>query len=142
MFDAVWSADTHPTDFPDNAHFSGLIGAVHDESIDIWQPGRHRGSVLRIAPNAGEGHFNEGLGLSGRHVAGCGAVLCLGAGTPKVRVNAVGSARARARRPCVWGHRTASSCDDEFAHLIGIAVCLHMNPTIQLRFRAPSTITR
>ena len=31
-FDATWSSESHPTDFPSNAHFSGLIGMTH--SID------------------------------------------------------------------------------------------------------------
>ena len=39
VFDATWSAQTHPTDFPSNAHFSGLIGAVHKEGAYIWGVG-------------------------------------------------------------------------------------------------------
>ena len=38
-FDSDWSADIHPTNFPDNPHFSGLVGATHDESVLIWQRG-------------------------------------------------------------------------------------------------------
>ncbi len=39
VFDATWSAQTHPTDYPSNAHFSGLIGAVHKEGAYIWGVG-------------------------------------------------------------------------------------------------------
>lgn len=39
IFDATWSAATHPTDFPNNPHFSGLIGATHDRATSIWSPG-------------------------------------------------------------------------------------------------------
>ncbi len=38
-FDASWSEQTHPQDFPDDAHFSGLIGAVHNEHVSFWQEG-------------------------------------------------------------------------------------------------------
>jgi hypothetical protein len=38
-FNASWSRATHPTDFPDNPHFSGLIGATHLESTRFWEVG-------------------------------------------------------------------------------------------------------
>ncbi|WP_420463773.1 spondin domain-containing protein [Candidatus Palauibacter sp.] len=36
VFDATWSASTHPTNFPGGAHFSPLIGAVHNDSVTFW----------------------------------------------------------------------------------------------------------
>lgn len=38
-FNATWSRASHPTDFPDNPHFSGLIGATHLESTRFWEVG-------------------------------------------------------------------------------------------------------
>ncbi len=38
-FDAIWSAQTHPTDFPSGPHFSGLIGGTHNAQVVFWQPG-------------------------------------------------------------------------------------------------------
>ncbi|WP_419939061.1 spondin domain-containing protein [Candidatus Palauibacter sp.] len=38
VFEATWSASTHPTNFPGGAHFSPLIGAVHDEDATFWAP--------------------------------------------------------------------------------------------------------
>lgn len=38
-FDATWSAATHPTGFPPNPHFSGLIGAAHTPEARLWQMG-------------------------------------------------------------------------------------------------------
>ena len=38
-FNATWSATTHPTDFPPGAHFSPLIGAVHNDSVTFWASG-------------------------------------------------------------------------------------------------------
>ncbi len=39
VFNATWSAATHPTDFPSNAHFSPLIGAVHNDAVTFWALG-------------------------------------------------------------------------------------------------------
>ena len=38
-FLATWSAATHPANFPSGPHFSGLVGATHDEDTRIWQRG-------------------------------------------------------------------------------------------------------
>lgn len=38
-FDASWSATTHPTAFPAAAHFSGLIGGTHDDTVQFWTIG-------------------------------------------------------------------------------------------------------
>ena len=38
-FNATWSATTHPTDFPSNAHFSGLIGLTHTENVALFELG-------------------------------------------------------------------------------------------------------
>jgi hypothetical protein len=38
-FEADWSEETHPQDFPSNPHFSGLVGATHDQEGRLWKPG-------------------------------------------------------------------------------------------------------
>lgn len=38
-FESSWSAATHPDDFPPGPHFSGLIGAAHNNSATLWEPG-------------------------------------------------------------------------------------------------------
>jgi hypothetical protein len=38
-FTATWSAETHPDDFPSNPHFSGLIGASHNDEVTFWEIG-------------------------------------------------------------------------------------------------------
>ncbi len=38
-FESTWSTTTHPTDFPPNPHFSGLIGGTHNEAVNFWEPG-------------------------------------------------------------------------------------------------------
>ena len=39
VFDASWSRSTHPADFPAGAHFSPLIGAVHNGRANFWALG-------------------------------------------------------------------------------------------------------
>ncbi len=38
-FESTWSIGTHPDDFPPDPHFSGLIGAAHDATTTLWEPG-------------------------------------------------------------------------------------------------------
>lgn len=38
-FETTWTAETHPLEYPDNAHFSGLVGGTHDASVQFWQEG-------------------------------------------------------------------------------------------------------
>jgi len=38
-FNAIWSASSHPVNFPSNAHFSGLIGASHNVNVVYWDEG-------------------------------------------------------------------------------------------------------
>jgi len=38
-FEASWSRETHPNMFPPNPHFSGLIGATHQQDVRFWQEG-------------------------------------------------------------------------------------------------------
>jgi hypothetical protein len=39
-FDSTWSAATHPTDWPYDAHYSGLIGGTHNAHVSFWQDGQ------------------------------------------------------------------------------------------------------
>ena len=39
VFDATWSAATHPQDFPAVPHFSELIGGTHNANASFWQVG-------------------------------------------------------------------------------------------------------
>jgi len=38
-FEATWSEETHPLDFPDAPHFSPMIGVTHDASVSFWNEG-------------------------------------------------------------------------------------------------------
>jgi hypothetical protein len=39
-FNSTWSRDTHPDDWPDDAHYSGLIGGTHNNTVQFWQDGQ------------------------------------------------------------------------------------------------------
>ncbi len=38
-FTSTWTASTHPTSYPGNPHFSGLIGGTHNSSVEFWSIG-------------------------------------------------------------------------------------------------------
>jgi hypothetical protein len=38
-FNATWSQQTHPVDWPPTAHWSGLVGGTHDDTVRFWEPG-------------------------------------------------------------------------------------------------------
>jgi hypothetical protein len=37
--DAAWTAKSHPLDYPNDAHFSGLVGAIHNAKYRIFSDG-------------------------------------------------------------------------------------------------------
>jgi hypothetical protein len=52
-FEATWHASTHPTDFPSNAHFSGLVGGTHRSSVSFWQAGGLATEGIRLMAERG-----------------------------------------------------------------------------------------
>jgi hypothetical protein len=38
-FESTWSRDTHPTDFPADAHYSRLVGGTHSSRARFWMAG-------------------------------------------------------------------------------------------------------
>jgi hypothetical protein len=53
-FDATWSEETHPDDFPPNPHFSGLIGATHNEKIFFWREGELASEGIKNMAETGD----------------------------------------------------------------------------------------
>ena len=41
LFNATWSAATHPNEFPSTPHFSGLIGGTHNDQVKFWETGQN-----------------------------------------------------------------------------------------------------
>ena len=52
-FNATWSATTHPTDFPSNPHFSGLIGTTHNSNMRLWAAGGFAGAGIENMAETG-----------------------------------------------------------------------------------------
>ncbi len=59
-FDAIWSAGTHPTDFPTSAHFSGLIGGTHNLQVVFWQPAGLASPGIKLMAETGSKTLLEG----------------------------------------------------------------------------------
>lgn len=52
-YNAVWSSTTHPTSFPGNAHFSGLVGGTHNAAIHLWQEGELASTGIKRVAETG-----------------------------------------------------------------------------------------
>lgn len=52
-FNAQWSRIIHPTDFPGNPHFSGLIGSTHNADLSLWGTGGTATSGMRNMAETG-----------------------------------------------------------------------------------------
>jgi hypothetical protein len=39
VFEATWSAASHPTDFPGDPHLSPLVGGTHAAAVELWREG-------------------------------------------------------------------------------------------------------
>src|SRR5574339_964102 len=52
-FEATWDASTHPTDFPPNPHFSGLIGGTHRGTVSFWRDGGLATDGIRLMAERG-----------------------------------------------------------------------------------------
>lgn len=78
-FDATWSAETHPQDFPSNAHFSRLIGGSHNDAVRFWQLGEIATDGIEQMAETGNtdlltGEVNEAIanGTAGEVITGPG----------------------------------------------------------------------
>lgn len=52
-FQAYWSSTTHPVNFPNNAHWSGLVGATHNNSISFWEIGELASPGIELMAETG-----------------------------------------------------------------------------------------
>jgi len=63
-FSDSWTANQFATNYPGNAHFSGLIGATHNEQVIFWEPGQPATpGVKEVAETGGKGDFEEEITL-------------------------------------------------------------------------------
>ena len=52
-FQSDWSRATHPTDWPDDAHYSGLIGGTHTARVTFWQEGQLASPGIQLMAEQG-----------------------------------------------------------------------------------------
>lgn len=53
-FSATWSQATHPSNWPANPHFSGLVGGVHNDSVHFYRPGETASEGIRLMAELGQ----------------------------------------------------------------------------------------
>jgi len=52
-FQSDWSRATHPADWPDDAHYSGLIGGTHNSLVSFWQEGQLASAGIQLMAEKG-----------------------------------------------------------------------------------------
>jgi hypothetical protein len=52
-FDASWTAQSHPTEFPRTPHFSRLIGGTHRATVKFWEAGGQASEGIRLMAEQG-----------------------------------------------------------------------------------------
>lgn len=51
--DITWTAESHPLEYPDGAHISGLVGAAHNSRFTLFADGRTASSGLELVAENG-----------------------------------------------------------------------------------------
>lgn len=54
VFNATWSHQTLPTNWPANAHFSGLVGGTHNANVHFWRDGETASEGIRLMAELGQ----------------------------------------------------------------------------------------
>src|SRR5688572_19766034 len=54
VFNATWSQQTHPTNWPSGAHWSGLVGGTHNDNVHFWRTGETASEGIRLMAERGQ----------------------------------------------------------------------------------------
>lgn len=54
VFDSTWSQQTHPTNWPSGAHWSGLVGGTHNGNVHFWRDGETASEGIRLMAEQGQ----------------------------------------------------------------------------------------
>jgi hypothetical protein len=54
VFNATWSQQTVPTNWPSGAHFSGLVGGTHNANVHFWRDGETASVGIRLMAEQGQ----------------------------------------------------------------------------------------
>ena len=59
VWDAFWSAETHPGAYPGNGHFAAIHATAHDGEADFWEPGEIASDGMEEMAEKGSGNNLE-----------------------------------------------------------------------------------
>ena len=81
-FDALWSQQTHPQDYPGNPHFSPLIGGTHNAAVSFWRDGGIASDGLKRMAEQGftsplDSHVNDAIAAGTARTLVRGAAVAL-----------------------------------------------------------------
>jgi len=54
VFRATWSQTTHPSNWPANAHWSGLVGGTHNDAVHFFRAGETASEGIRLMAERGQ----------------------------------------------------------------------------------------
>lgn len=54
VLNATWSRETHPQDWPNPGHWSGLVGGVHNDQVSFFQEGATASEGIRLMAERGQ----------------------------------------------------------------------------------------
>ncbi len=91
-FTATWSSSTHPTDFPSNPHFSGMIGGTHNSAVSFWDVGANASAGIKQMAELGakgalRGEVNQAISASNADAVLDGPVMSLSPGSRTITFN-------------------------------------------------------
>jgi len=88
-FASSWSVTSHPVDFPSNAHFSGLIGATHNNQVVFWREGELASAGIQNMAETG-----------GKNPLGLEIDTAIAAGTARFKLSGGGIGVSPGRSNC------------------------------------------
>ena len=53
VFESTWSDTSHSEPLPPFAHYSSLVGALHDDGVDFWEPGALASDGIEVMAETG-----------------------------------------------------------------------------------------
>jgi hypothetical protein len=95
-FDALWSQQTHPQDYPGNPHFSPLIGATHHGGVRFWTDGGIASDGIKRMAEQGftsplDAHINDAISATTARALIRGPAVPLSPASVSVEVEAAQS---------------------------------------------------
>lgn len=52
-YQGVWSGSSHPIEYPNNSHFSGLVGMTHQEGVSLFKENKLASEGIKVMAETG-----------------------------------------------------------------------------------------